>query len=838
MKRQPPPKEAAGIALFPFLAVLLCTMGALLVLLVAIARHSRDQAVRSARTETQVDEDFEVERDKLRWRIEQLRGSREKTLAQLTDERRELSHQEEHARRVRDEIDQIEKAAEDLARSGQSDDDTNHKLRDRLTRYDKDIVDLKSDVELEREKTKGRKDSYAIIPYDGANQTRRRPIYIECRAENTIILQPEGIVLDEIDFLGQAGPSNPLAASLRAAREFMMRNIDPTKDADAEPYPLLLVRPDGIPAYYMARQAMVGWGSDFGYELIEQDWKLQFQATNLALAQAMSRAVDESRKRQELIAQAAPRLMSAEDRLAYRTAAANRAGGSGGSGTTQARPTGYGGKTGRGGSSHMRGLAGSRYANSDEQQAAANAAALAPYQNLDLAGNVRSGGSDAPGIGPGGLGNGGIPNGVGGPNAGGSVGLGAPGSGGIPGAGGQAGLGPGGPGAGLPGQMGDPLASSAGAWGAYGTGGPGTGTGPAGTAAAGSQFGAATGAYGSATGTTLGNGASAGANATAGQGGSGPGGDSSGTSGAPGSASAGGAGSGSQQGPTLGAAGGASGGAPGSASVASGGQGLGGGAAGASSGGGSSAGSPSGGSASPSGGAAGMAGASGAPSSGGGVSLTMPNGSTQTGSGAAQQASGGNTPTTASEKPRSAFETAGKTYAQPKPVVNDGAGGGQSSGASSSSTSQNGPSAGSKLSSQQREEVSRRTKSKGRNWALPEEKRASISCTRLIQLECRNDRLVMLSERGDYPRRQEIMLGNDTGQAIEPLVASVWERINSWGIAGDGMHWKPVLVVNVQPDGQSRYEDLIALLNGSGLEVRSKNEASRAAASPQPTNKR
>ena len=50
-------------------------------------------------------------------------------------------------------------------------------------------------AEEARRVAKGRPDSYAIIPYDGPNQTRRRPIYIECSAD-AVILQPEGIVFD------------------------------------------------------------------------------------------------------------------------------------------------------------------------------------------------------------------------------------------------------------------------------------------------------------------------------------------------------------------------------------------------------------------------------------------------------------------------------------------------------------------------------------------------------------------------------------------------------------------------------------------------------------------
>ena len=81
--------------------------------------------------------------------------------------------------------------------------------------------------------------------------------------------------------------------------------------ADAgEPYPLLLVRPDGVEAYYAAREAMSSWGSEFGYEFIDQDWKLEFRPPDPEMVDGMRLAVDEARVRQRALARSAPRLKS------------------------------------------------------------------------------------------------------------------------------------------------------------------------------------------------------------------------------------------------------------------------------------------------------------------------------------------------------------------------------------------------------------------------------------------------------------------------------------------------------------------------------------------------
>ena len=61
-----------------------------------------------------------------------------------------------------------------------------------------------------------------LIPYDGPNGTRRRPIYIEC-TEFGVIIQPEGLILRADDFSGPLGPGNPLDIALRAIREHIER---------------------------------------------------------------------------------------------------------------------------------------------------------------------------------------------------------------------------------------------------------------------------------------------------------------------------------------------------------------------------------------------------------------------------------------------------------------------------------------------------------------------------------------------------------------------------------------------------------------------------------------
>jgi hypothetical protein len=126
------------------------------------------------------------------------------------------------------------------------------------------------------------------------------------------------------------------------------------------------------------------------------------------------------------------------------------------------------------------------------------------------------------------------------------------------------------------------------------------------------------------------------------------------------------------------------------------------------------------------------------------------------------------------------------------------------------------------LPQHQREQLAERARGKRRNWALPQDTHQAVPITRPIQVDCYADRLVIVSERGDRQKNATIMIPERTADVVEPLVAGVWERINSWGIAGTGMYWRPVLMVNVAPDGRGRYDDLEGLLYGSGLDMKQK----------------
>ncbi|NLE36538.1 MAG: hypothetical protein GX621_00775 [Pirellulaceae bacterium] len=297
---------ATSVSLFPFLAVLICTVGSLVLLLVVISRQARVEAARIA-TEQEAENDKQLEEDgeDVRWRIGHLRAALAATQEQLTEARLNLGHVEDHARELRRHLGRLEETVKQLDDAA-SDSAEQAALRRQLDQVMAKIDETKAKVERARSEATEQGRSYAVIPYEGPNGTRRRPIYIECRAD-AIILHPEGIVFQPSDFEGSPGPSNPLAVALRAAREYLLEagRFDPVKAG--EPYPLLLVRPTGVHSYYAAREAMSSWESDFGYELIDEDWELRFDPADPKLAQLLQREINRSRLQMEQMAKAAPR---------------------------------------------------------------------------------------------------------------------------------------------------------------------------------------------------------------------------------------------------------------------------------------------------------------------------------------------------------------------------------------------------------------------------------------------------------------------------------------------------------------------------------------------------
>lgn len=83
------------------------------------------------------------------------------------------------------------------------------------------------------------------------------------------------------------------------------------------------------------------------------------------------------------------------------------------------------------------------------------------------------------------------------------------------------------------------------------------------------------------------------------------------------------------------------------------------------------------------------------------------------------------------------------------------------------------------------------------------------------------NQLVILPESGDHRSPTVVPAEGDLAPAMDPFVSAIWKRMDSWGIAAENGYWRPVLKVAVEPssEAEARYEELVTLLDGSGLVV-------------------
>lgn len=295
MRRRRPQLQ---VTTFPFLAVLLCTMGSLILLLLVMDRRAKivarikaeQAAARAAAADQQQAErrraEWERQRQALRALLaeqiqqvqHQLGAVQQQTAAviakeeelqargleleELIQSQRALLAREEAAlqgRRLALTQQGEQTAASQLALARMSAD---------LAEMERTLADLKALRQREQH-------TYSLIPYRGKHGDNRRPIYIECTAIG-LIFHPDRQVMGNVAV-------SPLDVRAEVERRVArMRQIAGKPDEVA--YLLMLVRPDGIGNYYRALAALDGMELEFGYEFIDADWVLDFPEDDSAPA--------------------------------------------------------------------------------------------------------------------------------------------------------------------------------------------------------------------------------------------------------------------------------------------------------------------------------------------------------------------------------------------------------------------------------------------------------------------------------------------------------------------------------------------------------------------------
>jgi hypothetical protein len=304
MRRRRKPLE---VSTFPFLAVLLCTMGSLiLVLLVmdrkakmgarlkaetAVARAADDveqaAAERRAELERHMQEkraEWEKKREALHTKLLTEQQALQLEMQQLRDKMTlaaaRLRLEQEQSGELKKQVEagrgKVQGEATALTRTKQTLADTQqHTEQEKaaLARMTNDLVVLERALQDLKETREREKQTYSVIPYNGKRGESRRPMYIECAGESAVFHPDKKAVLVR----EPEGVRTEVARRVARQREQLAAAKMPV---DQTPYLMLLVRPNGIYAYYAFEAALAGLDVQFGYELIDADWLLDFPAEN------------------------------------------------------------------------------------------------------------------------------------------------------------------------------------------------------------------------------------------------------------------------------------------------------------------------------------------------------------------------------------------------------------------------------------------------------------------------------------------------------------------------------------------------------------------------------
>lgn len=297
------------MSLFPFLDTLVCTMGSLILMLLAMAPRIRERAEAREQAriaETRLSDRGEVppepelaaaepalavavpeavqdtearalarQRNHEAWlkMVAESRDALAKKQAAYRQQRELLKETALQLKAIDDQILAARLKNDSAGETHQSLSETESRLEEQRHQVAQKIAETRKNLELLNRRQAAKGNEYALVPYDGTSGTARRPIYIECSARGFRFL-PEDETVSPADLGNFTETYNPLLAGTQAMLRFWKERRRESSDSEPEPYVLLLVRPSGCLNYYLARNFLTPLAANFGYELIEENWKL------------------------------------------------------------------------------------------------------------------------------------------------------------------------------------------------------------------------------------------------------------------------------------------------------------------------------------------------------------------------------------------------------------------------------------------------------------------------------------------------------------------------------------------------------------------------------------
>jgi hypothetical protein len=268
-------------------------MGSLILLLLVLDRRARvvaqSRALREAQAvageledATREKEEYERRRLELHVRLQKedevvlvKERDLERQMAALVKKTAELKAQDESLQnRARQHQRELQDSKDVFAHQRSRLENQSHEaasLKTDLAKMSKELIELERTLADIREFRRRQAQTHSLVPYVGKHGGSRRPIYIECRGDQ-LIFYPEQKMLAVSSRLG--------------IREEVLRRVAALKD-HKQAYVLFLVRPRGIISYYESVASLQGIELDYGYELIDADWLLDFPGEDADPAKTM-----------------------------------------------------------------------------------------------------------------------------------------------------------------------------------------------------------------------------------------------------------------------------------------------------------------------------------------------------------------------------------------------------------------------------------------------------------------------------------------------------------------------------------------------------------------------
>lgn len=326
-----------SISLFPFLAVLVCAMGALILLLLVMTRkirhdqrgestavittpalpHRPDRSVEIAALETQIRTaqdallQMHLQADAISDSLTERHGQIAALRQELSDLQKQLQAgggtQEFGVTEVRNEARQLKAREAALLRQLKESErllfekqqmlanatDASKEAELLLQEKHSELISLRAQVSTAENESHAASGTSTLLEFSNPTGTARTPIVVEISEKGFEIL-PNGIRISPADMEGFPVRDNPLLSAILTVHRHRSKN-----SITKEPYVLLLVRPDGSLPFYGAQRVLMESRIHYGYELLDSEQQILVGEEDPTEPPAVQMAINDALRRRE-----------------------------------------------------------------------------------------------------------------------------------------------------------------------------------------------------------------------------------------------------------------------------------------------------------------------------------------------------------------------------------------------------------------------------------------------------------------------------------------------------------------------------------------------------------